>query len=211
MLALQIISAEKLIYNEINNKQFYYLTIEFNLNEIYKTNYSNENINPIWHEIKEINLNDLRSKEKDYNRPLFLEYLYIYIYLYNEKNNSNEKIAETRVLLANIGPPQFYRLIKPDINNNIHNMNNLESSKQVGQLLFAITLTEDDYGEGRIVGYQSLHEEMSTKMIKYAPLFLNFDLSPLSLIGADPLPGPLVGEMILDRYESVEVNNIVIQ
>lgn len=241
MLNIRIIEAINLPYID-QNKHNYFVTILFDNNEIYRTSTSNLNsnltsssfsttststsnsYNPIWNEIFNISLDNFKGKIKENNRPLFLEYLYINLYIVHDKN-SYDLIGETRVLLNKIGTPQYYRLLKPEVNSltitssssafssystSLSSSSNLGPSKEIGQLAIALTLFEDNLGEGRTVGYQSLHEEMSNKMIQYAPLFLNFDLSPLSLIGADPLPGPLIGEIILDRHEFVEVINIII-
>lgn len=211
MLAIQVISAINLSTGHdpahsnssphSTYRHQYYASIHFDNHEIYRTAICSEIADPIWQDVVVKSLEDLRGREKDHNRPLFLEYLKIYVHMVLEKNNT-EVIGETRVSLSNLGTPQWYKLLKSE--GNAHS-SAFSPSKDAGLILLALTLTEDSHGEGRIVGYRSLQEELMNKRIQSASLFLNFDLSPLSLIGADPLPGPIVGEVILDRHETVEV------
>jgi hypothetical protein len=211
MLAIQVISAIKLVSNENNSngghhqssayRHQYYATILYENQEIHRTAISSEISDPIWQEVVMKPLDELRGRERDQNRPLFFEHFKVIVYQIIDRNNNVETIGETRVSLLNLGTPQWYKLIKQEKDPS----NNFSPSKDAGLLLFALTLSEDILGEGRIVGYQSLHDEIMNKRIQCSPLFLNFDLSPLSLIGADPMPGPSVGEIILDRHETVEV------
>jgi hypothetical protein len=204
MLAIQVIRAVNLDTSDTSTSTpACYVTIHFDRTEIHRTGmgiYTDPN-EPIWSDVVMKPIDELRGKERDHNRPLFLESFRVYVHVMVDKNSS-EIIAETRVSLCNLALPIWYKLIKPEGGGS---SSVFSPSKEAGSLLLALTLTEDPLGEGRIVGFQSLHDELMNKRIQCSPLFLNFDLSPLSLIGADPLPGPSHGEMILDRYETVEV------
>jgi hypothetical protein len=205
MLAIQVIRAVNLAPCEAvsSNTPPCYVSIHLDRTEVHRTElgvYTDPN-EPIWSDAVIKPIDELRGRERDHNRPLFLEYFRVCVHVMVDKNSS-EIIAETRVSLSNLALPLWYKLIKPEGNGSSPNFS---PSKEVGSLLIALTLTEDPLGEGRIVGFQSLHDELMNKRIQCSPLSLNFDLSPLSLIGADPLPGPSHGEMILDRYETVEV------
>lgn len=196
MLAIQVISAMDIPTNEHGNKLDYVAVVSHFGSELFTTSLCTDCKDPVWHEVVMKPINDLRVKEREFNRPLFLENLKIQVMWVNEKN-AYEPIAEGRIPLSNIGPPQWYRLIKPD--------NTFAPSGSAGSLLCALTLTDDTLGEGRVVGFLPLIEALPPSKPQHSPLYLNFEWSPAALIGADPLPGPLSGEILLDRHDHVEV------
>ena len=197
MLAIQIISAMGLRTGDHHgNRLDFFAVVSYCGSELFTTSVCGDCADPVWQEAFVKPVDDLRGKEREYNRPVFLESLKVQVMWLNEKNVP-EPIAEARIPLSNIGPPQWYRLINPDPS--------FAPSGDAGLLLCALTLTEDTLGEGRIVGFMPLTEALPPNKPQHAPLYLNFEWSPVSLIGAHPLPGPLAGEILLDRHEHVEV------
>lgn len=197
MLAIQVISAMGISTPDHGNRLDYLAVVSHCGSELFTTSVSSDCSDPIWQEVVVKSVDELRAKEKEYNRPVFLESFKVQIMWINEKN-APEPVAEVRIPLSNIGPPQWYRLIKPD--------NAFAPSGDAGSLLFALTLTEDSLGEGRVVGFLPLTDALKANKPQHAPLYLNFEWSPVALIGAHPLPGPLCGEILLDRHEHVEVS-----
>jgi hypothetical protein len=198
MLAIQVISAMGISTRDHGNKLDYMAVVSHCGSELFATNVSSDCGDPVWQEAVVKPVDELRGREKEHNRPVFLDSLKIQVMWINEKH-SPEPIAEVRIPLSNIGPPQWYRLIKPD--------STFGPSGYAGCLLCALTLTEDTLGEGRVVGFLPLTDVLRPNKPQHAPLYLNFEWSPVSLIGAHPLPGPLCGEILLDRHEHVEVCN----
>jgi hypothetical protein len=202
MLGIQIVSGVDLPTKDSGD--FIAIATLFN-KEILRTEIFSGSSEPNWQEAFQIPLDSLRDKEKENHRALYLENLKVQIFRIYDQSKS-EVISEGRIPLSNLGlPPQWYRLIRPEPGNVA---STFSPSKYGGLLLCGLKLMGDSIGEGHVVGFSSLSDELSqSPRTQNTPFLLNFEWTSFATLAADPLPGPLQGETVLDRHETVEVSS----
>lgn len=191
MLAIQVISAVGLVpLKESGGKLDFSCGVRYFGNEIFRTSISSESLDPVWHETKVKPIAEFRIKEAENNRPAFFENLRVEV-TQHDRNNT-EVLGECRVQLLNIGSPAVYDLYSND-------------GMFRGKILLGLSVTEDPYGESRLVGHLQLRELLSEAQIQFTHIFLDIHWAPLALVGQSNLPGPSCREVVLDKHDYVEV------
>lgn len=190
MLAIQIIRAKGLPV-----KDDYFTTVNFCGEEIFCTEGCNRESNgdPVWQDADEFSLDSFNGKEEVNKRPLFLEKISIQVFA-DKGDRKAELVGEARIPLFNIGPPRWYKLVPKT-----------EGVTWDAQILITLSFPQNKLEEFSNISFLPFSKVLDVSDVQTSPLFLNFGDSSLALFGANPLPGPTCGELLLDYHGSVEV------
>ena len=191
MLAIQIIRAQGLPTKDDN----YFATVNFCGEEIFCTEGCNRESNgdPVWQDADEFSLDEFNGKEEENKRPLFLEKISVQVYA-DRGERKAEFIGEARVPLFNIGPPQWNKLVPKSADVILD-----------AQILTCLSFPQSKMQQFSDISFLQLSDVLDIHEPQNSSLFLNFGKSSLALFGANPLPGPICGEILLDYHGNVEV------
>eukprot|EP01031_Cornospumella_fuschlensis_P029403 gene29403-35492_t len=171
--------------------------------EIGRTTVCYNSYEPVWHAKFERSYEDLATLERIHHRPCFLEYFDIEVYEVLKTNAEKfTKIYETRIHLTNTGSFKGYKLLKTT---------GYEPKGELSMFEYARifvrinrNLTTEIYKSISSFGFAQLCDVCPRSSPYYRHLYLDFDWSPLTLTYHFALPGPLSGEMLIDKYDLVE-------
>lgn len=177
--------------------------------EIARTSPCYNSAEPVWSEKFVKTYNDLVTREKVYQRPFYLETLQIEIVDAHKSSDRNSVLFEARVPITNVGTFKSYRLIKC--------ANSTETSKleyhnsiNPGNIFIRMNLLANDFLSSTItLARTQLCEALPSWSPMYRHLYLNWSFSPNSFSYSGGLPGPACGELIIDKYNNVEVTIIL--
>lgn len=195
MLAIQIIRAKGL---PVNVKDDYFTTVSFCGEEIFCTEGCKRESNgdPVWQDADEFSLASFNGKEEENKRPLFLEKISIQVFA--DKGDKKAELAgEVRIPLFNIGPPRWYKLVPKSV-----------GVSWDAQILITLSYPPAKLDEFKNISFLPFSEVLDSSLMQNSPLFLNFGDSSLALFGANPLPGPTCGEILLDYHAHVEIEMV---
>ncbi len=159
---------------------------------------------------QQLSANVLGSKERDNMRPFFLESLEFEIVEISKAglgdSTNSDKIGEARLSLSRAGESTL-KIVPTHAPEHPH----LSQAA-----LLSVTLSFDDVGSATsqtILEPMQLSNLLSPSAPQHTPLFLSFyDISASSIAGIQhALPGPLVGEKVLDRRADVEVSGLIFE
>jgi hypothetical protein len=172
--------------------------------EIARTEVAMGTFDPIWHEKFPKALHELVSKEVLYNRPFFLESIDIEVYDCSKSvGDKHNKIFETRVPIASIGLFKSYRLLKcGSEGKESHDENRI--FVRIGRVSNVV------YDKVEHFKFQQLSSVCPVHCPLYRHLYMDFSWSPNAITYNSGLPGPTKGELIVDRYYSVEVRGLLL-
>lgn len=170
--------------------------------EIARTQVSPGSFDPVWHEKFPKALHELITKEVVHNRPFYLESIDIEIHEISRKDGEKQvKLFETRVPISNIGLFKSYKLLKCT-GSNSENKDIIDESR----IFVRITRVSNSiYDKVDHFKFQQLHAVCPIHSPLYRHLYLDFSWSPSAFTYSSGLPGPTRGELVMDRYYSVEV------
>lgn len=169
--------------------------------EIARTEVAMGTFDPIWHEKFPKALHELVSKEVLYNRPFYLECIDIEVYDCSKSvGDKHIKIFETRVPIASIGLFKSYRLLKCSGSEGKESHDENRIFVRIGRVSNVV------YDKVEHFRFQQLSSVCPIHCPLYRHLYMDFSWSPNAFTYNSGLPGPTKGELIMDRYYSVEVS-----
>lgn len=119
----------------------------------------------------------------------------------NEKDKSI-KLCETRVQLSNIGSFKCYKLSKSSTSA-------VESDAvEVGRIFIRINKMENPILNAiaeKELNFFPLSRVLPPTVAIYRHLYVDVDWNPNGFLYSGGLPGPIAGELAVDRYNNVEV------
>lgn len=171
--------------------------------EIARTGVAFGTFDPIWHEKFPKALHELVSKEVLHNRPFYLENIDVEVYDCSKSNGDKPvKIFESRVPISNIGQFKSYKLLKCAGSGSEHK-DAMEENRifvRIGRVSNVV------YDKVEEFTFQPLSVVCPVHCPLYRHLYMDFSWSPSMFTYSSGLPGPSSGELLVDRYYSVEVS-----
>jgi hypothetical protein len=170
--------------------------------EIARTEVAVGTLEPIWHEKFPKALHELVHKEVPYNRPFYLENLDVEVYDCSKVlGDKHVRIFESRVPISNIGLFKSYKLLRCASASSEHR-ESLEENRifvRIGRV------SNEIYDKVANFHFDELSRVCPVHCPLYRHLYMDFSWSPNTFTYSSGLPGPTKGELIVDRYSSVEV------
>jgi hypothetical protein len=155
-------------------------------------------LEPFWNSTFDVALRVFSESIHENNRPFLLEYLDIEVF--SSPDNAQQRnlpvfIGATRIRLVNFLQPSWCRLLS-------------KSYEFCGRLLVGIVL--DDSSDLRKIQLLPLSSLLPSCLPQYSQLYIDFQCDTTALLGWASLPGPSVGEVVLDMHHNAEVRFISI-
>lgn len=170
--------------------------------EIARTEVAVGTLEPIWHEKFPKALHELVHKEVTYNRPFYLENIDLEVYDCSKTlGEKHVKIFESRVPISNIGLFKSYKLLKCSGSGTDHR----ESIEENRIFVRIGRVSNEVYDKVERFQFEQLSTVCPVHCPLYRHLYMDFSWSPSTFTYSSGLPGPTHGELIVDRYCSVEV------
>ena len=181
----------------------YVCVVKFHGKEVGKTKETIDSTNIIWRDPIVIPIDDsFAQKQTDHNRHFFFEYLDVHVF--DSSKSHSDRIGETRIPLIDIGTTKWYKVLRPGCGGNFVEF------ETTARLEITIDTTRDlnallPSGLFRCM----LSELVRPDLPQHQHLFLDTGMTWISgrLLGSLNLPGPLIGEVVLDRHTCVEVGS----
>jgi hypothetical protein len=171
-----------------------YCILKFNGREIGKTDISEVGPLPVWQNYIAQSFNLFCSRIRDYNRPVELEHIDIEVW--DEQNNNC--VGEGRIPLVDIHKDaQFYKIYRQKSKE--------DRSVIAGKVLVAMQIENSIRLGTTPISYLQLFDVLKPDSNpQYRHLFFDFETSSLSQLAFSFLPGPKLGEIVLDKHDNVE-------
>jgi hypothetical protein len=173
--------------------------------EIGRTSVCANTFEPIWNEKFERQYEDLALLEKTHDRPFFMESFDIEVYEVSRSNSDKHtKMFESRIPFTNIGTFKGYKLLKTTN----YEFKSGSSHFELGRIFIRINrlYTSDNiYKNISNFSHCQLSDACPPSSPYYRHLYLDFDWSPMAFTYRSGLPGPTSGELLIDKFDLVEV------
>lgn len=206
MLHIDIVSCSGISSNALSSAQPQRgpdacIVIKFGGRKLHETEILKDNKDPQYEKSSfQVRTDNLVSKERENFRPFYLEHLDVEVVDFS-RSNIGEKIGESRIPLSKTGL-HCYKIVKCNTGG-VENASDMFLSGKLEIKLAYEQLNEDGSDLFRL----QLSSLLPPSEPQYQHLFFNFsDWSPSSLMGLHILPGPLLGEQVIDRHADIEVS-----
>jgi hypothetical protein len=185
-----------------------YCNFKLNGKDIGRTTTSWRSYDPCWNEKFVKEYQDLNTRERINNRPFYLEHIEVEIFEISPTNpEKSMKIYETRVPLSNIGLFKAYKLIRSNTSKSDERVD-MEITENCRIFIRINQIEHELYQHMPSLNYSELVNVLSPKSLLYRHLYIDLDWSPWSFTYRYGLAGPLGGEIVIDKYDCVEVSHI---
>lgn len=160
--------------------------------------------------IKLININEIKIKEKEHQRSYLFEYLQVEIWDNNVVKNADmegkygKKVGDARIQLICLkseSPYKYYDII---------NINHHGFNYDYGRIKLGVSIVNDidnmieELNDFNPIELCNLYPPKKYKYYKH--LYLDLESSSTCMLGSMYLPGPKLGEIVLEKFENVELN-----
>ncbi|RYY72681.1 hypothetical protein EON63_20550 [archaeon] len=173
--------------------------------EIGRTSVCYNSYEPVWHAKIERQYEDLATLERIHHRPCFFEYFDVEVYEVVKTNTEKfTKMYETRISLTNAGSFKGFKLLKATGYEPKGDLSMCEYARIFVRI--NRNHSSEVYKSIPTFGPAQLCEVCPRSSPYYRHLYLDFDWSPLTLTYHFALPGPLTGELLMDKHDLVEVS-----
>ena len=199
MLSIQILSAIDIGFQSTSITGPYCI-VKFQRVDIGRTDCCTDSPRePFWNKSIVQPYHKFEDKVLENQRPFVFEYLEIELYL----NPSDiEPFGISRVKLSNFDRPEWCRLFATS---------GKSAGKYCGKVLVGLTYQNMD--SIKSMYYMPLSTLLPPCFPQYNHLYITFKADThftSNYLGPSLLPGPLYGELLLDRHNNVEVRSVVV-
>ena len=145
---------------------------------------------PFWNQEICCPIKQFEQNMIDEQRPFVFEHIDVELYLKSDPP-LGECLGATKLRLINFENPEWSRIISKS------------SGKFCGRVLIGVTVA--DYDDLNSMRHLPLSTLLHPCLPQFSTLYIGFQTDTSALLGFTSLPGPNVGELVLDRYNNVEV------
>jgi hypothetical protein len=189
--------------------------IKFQGNELCRSDSKSDIHDPMYNElfkktIKLIHIDEFNLKEKENQRSYFFEYLQVEIWDNNVVKNADmegkygQKIGDARIQLSCLKSQSPYAWY------NIININHDGFEYDYGRIKLGLSIVNDidniseELNDYNRIELCNLYSPNKYKLYKH--IYLDLESSSTCMLGSMFLPGPKLGEIVLEKFENVELN-----
>lgn len=178
--------------------------VKFSNREIFRSEIATST-NPTWNATCTLQSSFLNSRSKENCRPFYYEYIDIDILDCTRNQSYGDRIFEARIPLLKIGkadPYKLLRVVNPKDADDISILDQSSDARMLVDLSDVINADGDPMMEGEYKRLQ-LCQVLPLHLPQFQHLYLNFDdWTSGSMIGCNVMPGPRLGEIVLDKHEA---------
>lgn len=191
MLRIKVYSALDLMVTGPASIQSPFCVLKYKGTEIGRTDGCEDTPEePFWNQEICCPIKHFEKSMIDEQRPFVFERIDVELYLKSDPP-VGECLGATKLRLTNFDNPEWSRVISKS------------TGKFCGRVLIGVTVSDYDV---RSMGHLPLSTLLPPCLPQFSTLYIGFQTDTSALLGFTSLPGPNVGEVVLDRYNNVEVS-----